>query len=213
MYIITTDNLKDTVSRLKCHMEEDLMRLTFLWPEDVQQVYIFKTDGPFNIEEANPASGHLFTLQEYKKQGGYTCPRPLGVLTCHIYPFIRKDGCDYAFVYTGEDAQNPHNSIEVCGQIPIRINITEKSGFLGKDKVYIITLLARQVMEGDILCYVKKQGERPASVNDGIMYFFGDGLEAGLPKRFEVKVKKNEYIRVFVRDPVLARIYCAEEMY
>ena len=216
MRIITTDNLKDTVSQLKCHMEAGLMRLTFLWPEDVEQVYIFKTGEHFNIEDADPASGRLFTLQEYKKQGGYTCPRPSGAFTYRIYPFIRKDGCDYAFVYTDKyagDFQSPQNSIEVCGQIPIQVNITEKSGFLSKDKTYIITLLAQQAVEGDILCYVKKLNGYPATVNDGMMYFFGNGLEAGLPKKWEVKVKKNEYIRVFVRDPVLAGIYCVEEMH
>lgn len=205
MHIIATDNPKDTITQLKCQVEAGQIRLTFLWPLDVDAVYIFKIAqdlDKFDIESAEAADAKLLTLQEYKKQGGYTFPRPSGAFTYRVYPFIRKDGEDYAIVYKGSD-----NSIEVTGQIPIRLSIREKTGFLGREKVYTITLIAQQSIAGDVLCYVKKEHGYPSDVLDGMMYFFGDGLVAGVPANWEVKVKKNEYIRVFVRDPKLAEVY------
>ena len=194
------------ISRLKYHIEEDRMRLTFLWPIDIEQVYIFKTEKPINIAEADLANGHLLTLQEYKRQSGYTAPLPSGTFIYSVFPFIREDGEDIAIVCPGEE--NPsENTVEITGQIPIQISIAEKTSFLKKDKLYIVTILARQNITGDILCYVKKLGGYPANVQDGTIYLFGDGLIAGEVTRWEIRTRKDEYIRVFVRDESLAGTY------
>ena len=212
MKTIITDDPQATIRQLKCHMEAGQMRLTFLWPIDCEQVYIFKTEGPFNIAEINPAVGRLFTLQEYKKQGGYTEPRPSGAFVYRIFPFVREGVEDFAIVYTGtsdlENAGNEvDNEIEVTGQIPIEFSISEKTGFLSKEKKYTVTLLSQQTVAGDVLCYVKKEGSYPQSVEDGKIYFFGDGLRASVKGKWEIKTKKNEYIRLFVRDPDKTGVY------
>jgi len=54
---------------------------------------------------------------------------------------------------------------------------------------------------------VKKAGGYPGSVGDGTVYFFGNSLAAGVAGSWEIKTKKNEYIRVFVRDPGQAGVY------
>ena len=204
MNTITTNNPNDTITQLKHHMEPGQMRITFLWPEDVEQVYIFKTSAHenHNFSAQTAQDGKLFTLQEYKKQGGYTCPRPSGSFVYRIYPFIKKEGKDFIVVCDDID-----NYIEVTGQIPINFCITEKKGFLNKHKTYTVTLTAQQSIPGDVLCYVKKENTYPVSPTDGIMYFFGDGLVAGSTGKWDVKVKKNEYIRVFVRDKSLNDVY------
>lgn len=196
---------KKSISQLKCHMETGQMRLTFLWPEDAEQVYVFKTAGHFDITSGKP--GRLFTLQEYKKRSGYVEPRPSGAFTYHIFPFVRENGEDIVFINSSGG-----NSIEVTGQIPIGFKITEKTGFLKRDKIYIISMLSQQGIAGDVICYVKKTGSYPSGVGDGTMYFFGDGLVAGAVGRWEVKTKKNEFIRIFVRDPGMSGIYLLQPM-
>jgi len=223
MKTIITNNPQNTIRQLKCHMEAGQMRLTFLWPIDCGQVYVFKTETRFDIAEADPNRGRLFTLQEYKKQGGYIEPRPSGAFVYSVFPFIREGGEDFAIIYkgggskggsSGESGSNESgsnegssNEIEVTGQIPIDFSVTEKTGFLSKEKKYTVTLLSQQAVEGDVLCYVKKEGSYPQNPEDGVMYFFGDGLAAGIKGRWEIKVKKNDYIRIFVRDQDKASIY------
>lgn len=206
MRVIHTDDPKCAISQLKCHMEVGQMRLTFMWPEGTEQVYVFKAagsfNGDFNIENAGP--GQLFTLQEYKQNGGYIAPRPSGAFVYYIYPFVREGGVDNVIVYSGD---NTGNVVEVTGQIPIQFSISEKSGFLSRDKVYTVTLLSHQSLAEDVLCYVKKAGSYPADAGDGTMYFFGDKLVAGMAGRWEIRTKKDEYIRVFVRDPEMAGVY------
>lgn len=206
-----------TISKLKCHFEEGQIRLTFLWPEDIEQVYIFKTkpDEQFDIKAADPSGGRLFTLQEYKKNRGYTEPRPSGAFVYHIFPFIRKETEDFAVVGESSDVSDnfvSDNFIEVIGQISIRLSITEKAKRFSQYKNYKITLLSQQTVAGDVLCYVKKTGAYPQSVKDGTVYFFGDTLIAGSPGHFEIKVKKDEYIRVFVQDEDKAGVYILTAM-
>ena len=201
MHTITTDNPNDAVREIKCHTEERHIRLTFLWPEDIEYVYIFKTNSPHDIESTEPSDGRLFTLQEYKKHGGFVEPRPSGTFKFYIYPAIREKGEDIAIVYPDAGRSGAAgNSIEITGQIPVQLNIAEKTSLFSRKKIYTVTLLAQQAVDGDVLCYVKKDGGYPVNAKDGIIYFFGDALEAGISRSWEIKTRKNEYIRVFVRD-------------
>ena len=153
MRIIYTDNVNDTIRQLKCHMESGQMRLTFLWPENIEYVYVFKTDRHFDLMKASPKDGILLTLHEYKSLGGYTEPRPSGAYIYRIYPIVRENGEDSAIMYKPSDTKNDadnqknnvddqknnvdeseilENEIKVTGQIPIHFSIKEKSGYLSK---------------------------------------------------------------------------------
>lgn len=201
MRVIFTGDLQKCVRQLKCHFETGQIRLSFLWPMGIEQVYVFKTGACFDVRSASSSEGRLFTLQEYKRLGGYVEPRPSGAFVYRVYPFVREDGEDVLLLSDEEAA------VEVCGQIPIQFSILEKTGFFGRSKVFTICLLSQQVVESDVLCYVKKEGSYPADVSDGKLYFFGARLEAGQRAVWDVKAKKNEYVRIFVRDPDKAGIY------
>ena len=94
-----------SITNAKCQNHGNKLRITFDWPVDLNQVYI---------------NDKLFTLQEYKKQGGF---------------FARKEFGDNIFVIS--PAQN---SEEFCTLIHtekavINCTITPKSGF-GYSRLY-----------------------------------------------------------------------------
>ena len=208
MQIMETDH---SIRQLKAHLEGERLRLTFQWPPDVQQVYIFRTvEEALDIATADWAQAKLFTLQEYKKQGGYVEAAPAGAFTYHLYPFLRQEGEDIILV-CADSPDSPdsnkaaQNTLRVTGPVVIQFSVREKAGL--RDKTHKVELLSPRKLDGDVLCYVKKTGGYPASVADGTLYFFGDGLEAGLPLRCEIKTRKDEYIRIFVRDAAQSGAY------
>jgi len=203
MRTITTNDPQKLIRQLKCHTEAGQIRLTFLWPLDMEQVYIFKTESPLKISELNSNNARLFTLQEYKKLGGYVEPLPSGAFTYYVFPFTREGSEDVLF--SSENGEE--NAIAVTGQIPIQFSLTEKTGFFKTYKTYLLSMLSQQHVKSDVLCYVKKEGSYPANSTDGTVYFLGNTLEAGITGQWEIKTKKNEYIRVFVRDPEMAGVY------
>ena len=202
---------EDEVLNLKAFVEGNRLRLTFHWPPDVEQAYIFRRAAsvdeadPFDIYTAEPKDARLFTLQEYKKQGGYIEPLPLGCYVYFVFPFVRKDGDDWAIFCLG-------NSIEVTEQIPIHFSIREKVGLLSRYKIHMVEILSQHDIKEDILSYVKKENGYPSDVNDGTIYFFSENLQANVPLRREIKTAKNEFIRIFVSDPDKAGLYLLRPM-
>ena len=205
MHIHETDIPEEGILNLKAHTEGENLRLTFQWPPSVEQIYVFRTlanavsDG-FDITAADQGQARLYTLQEYKKHAGYVEVMRPGVYTYHIFPFVRANGEDTAIVYTGHDLRTK-NTINVTGQITIQFSVQEKKRLLNPYKIHMVELSAQHEVKDDVLCYVKKENGYPEDVQDGSVYFFGDGLKPGIPLRCEIKTLKSEYIRIFVRDP------------
>lgn len=208
MRVMETDTADNGIRQLKCVEENDIIRLTFQWPAAIGQVYIFKTDADFSIETASPKDARLFTLQEYKKQAGFTDRKTPGTHTYRVYPFIRDDGEDVVIVQS--DGKNSVTCL--TGQIEVQFSIREKHRWPAGDKVNVINLLSNRYIEEDVLCYVKKENSYPSDARDGTVYFFTEPLPAGQMVTRQVKTKKNEYIRLFICDPEKAPMYKLQMM-
>lgn len=208
MRVMETDTPENSIGDLKYFEEGNRIRLTFKWPTAIQQVYIFKTAGDFDIETALESEARLFTLQEYKKQAGFFDAKTPGVYTYRIYPFLRDEDEDIAIAQT-----NGKNDITcLTGQVAVGFRFNEKVSWMGGGKTIDIQLLSDQYIDADLLCYVKKAGGYPADLQDGLVYFFGEPLQPGIKLLRRIKTQKNEFIRLFVHDPDKAHLYRLQPM-
>ena len=197
MRIIQSDEY--IIKNTKCHDDGDKLRIIFNWPNGIGQVYIFAAKYAAPVAELmEQGGGKLFTLQEYKKLGGYITEKAQGETHYYIYPLMREGGENILYDQTGE------NSVSFIDMTFITCQICEKTGW-GFDNGYKnheITLEANYPVEKNIICYVKKKNEPPRDNNDGTLYYFGEPIEPNQPITRIVRTMKNEYLRIFVRDEV-----------
>ena len=188
------------IKNVKINDDGSKLRITFDWPVGVQQVYVFASSlDIFDIHHVNLTSdGKLFTLQEYKKLGGYVTEKNQGEMHYYIYPFIREDGKDILV----NQPETSGNSVKFIDKTMIRCQIREKSRW-SKYKNYEITLEANYPVQEKILCYVKKKNEPPRDISDGTLYYWNDTINSGQTVRRIVRTLKNEHMRMFVRDEVM----------
>ena len=190
---------KGTITNLKCYDEGENIRLTFNWGAGVEQVYIFenedKNEGDASPEVNQNSGGRLFTLQEYKKRGGYIRAKRPGRFTYRVYPFVRDE--------SGRDilSEQPENSITHICKTDIALTIEESTGVAYKH--YKITLTAQHSTPPDIVLYVKyseTEDAHPGNASDGVAYLFGEMLDAGKPVTRIIRTETNEYLRFFINQ-------------
>ncbi|MDR1663596.1 MAG: hypothetical protein LBR83_01560 [Clostridiales bacterium] len=203
MRYMECDTPDNTIRRLKYADEGETIRLTFQWPVAIAQVYIFKVSGGFDIGEASPGDAKLFTLPEYKKLGGYMERKTPGEFTYYIFPFIRDAGEDVAVV----QLDGGNRITFMAGQYEIKISIKEKTSPFSGVKTHEISLFSENPIGADALCYVKKENGYPSRINDGVTYPFAEPLPPGETLTRKITTKKNEFIRLFVRDTEKAAQY------
>ncbi|MCL2223485.1 MAG: hypothetical protein FWB96_00790 [Defluviitaleaceae bacterium] len=168
------------ITNIKCREEGEKLKLTWSWPQEIEQVYVF--------ENAEFENGRLFTLQEYKKRGGVFLKKPQGVSTYYICAFRRENGEDILF-------KELENAISFTNKTEISCVISKKSEmpvFGSQFQNHEITLTATHTVPADTICYTKNE--------NGIVYFFGEQLQANEPTTRIIRTEKNEYIRPFVRE-------------
>jgi hypothetical protein len=199
-----TDTPDNCVSNLKYSDEGDAIRLTFRWPAAIAQAYVFKgqRDG-FDIESAKPDDARLLTQQEYKKLGGFIDRKAPGVHTYRVFPFIREGGED--ILVAQSDGKNVITGL--TGQVVIHFSLNERKSFLGREKVYTVSLNCTQEVSADVVCYVKKEGGYPEHSRDGTVYFLGEALTPGQTLERQIKTAKNEFIRLFIHDAANEHLY------
>ncbi|MDR0272721.1 MAG: hypothetical protein LBI27_05335 [Clostridiales bacterium] len=97
------------IKNLKLHDENENIRLTWNWPQDIEIVYV---------------NEKLFTLQEYKKLGGCILPKKIGVSTYHI---------------TLHPHEETENKITFICEVKIYLKISEHTGKQFKNHKIIIS--------------------------------------------------------------------------
>lgn len=175
------------IKKIKCYDEGDAIRLTFDWPQGISQVFI--------STEPDPAVGRLFTLQEYKKQAGYTTLKIQGAITFYIYPSQREDGEDIIYDPTEFAYTNP---------TIITFSLAEE---IEQYKNYRLTISANYPVPEEIICYVKKENAIPNDISDGVLYPFSEALTPNQPMTRIIRTTKNEYINLFIQDVNNAKLY------
>jgi len=193
------------ITNIKCRDDIENFCLTFNWPQGVEQVYISadKNMGnkfhesicaegmSKNVENKfhesicaegmskNMETAKLFTLQEYKKLGGFSIRKTPGIFT----------------YYVCAPGGQPSEITFTC-KTSINCDIIEKTEFFGKVgkigknyKNHQITFTAEYDTPSGIICYAK---------SGGITYFFGEPLKALHPLTRIVRTKKNEDLELFI---------------
>jgi hypothetical protein len=156
------------ITNLKCRDEGEKIKLTWSWHSEIELVYV---------------NEKLFTLQEYKKRGGYFLKKTPGVCTYEVIPFTRENG---------EDILHEGDKITVSFKTKITCAIYEKIGLFGSRYInHEVTLTSEYDVPSNIICYTKSE--------NGATYFFGE-LKAATPSTFVVRTEKNEYIRPFIHE-------------
>jgi len=203
LQIITTGEYE--IKNIKSHVEHDKskIRITFDWPADISQVFIFAVqacnpDSEFLGKPGLAEIGHrLFTLQEYKKYSGFITEKIRGETSYFIYPSTRE-GEGY-ILYEHSTGNNCVNFIE---KTTINCQIKEKMSW-GIDKKHTnhqITISSDYSIEENILCYVKKKNAPPIDITDGKLYYFTEAIEPGRAITRIVRTMKNEYVQMFVSE-------------
>ncbi|MCL1863288.1 MAG: hypothetical protein FWF78_06970 [Defluviitaleaceae bacterium] len=140
------------------------IRITWHWPVGVEQVYILPQE-------------KLYTLQEYKKFGGYIVKKQPGIFTYKIHPILPEGG--------STPTTEPHGEVSFVCKTEIDYLVTKKSGF------FELALYSEYDVAEDVFCYAK---------NDKFIYFFGEKLAAGKPILRIIKADADENLRVFIPE-------------
>lgn len=200
------------ITQLSYKIDEDRCKLLWQWPDGIQAVYIYK--GSSDREQQGEADyGYppsvaglkLYTREEYKAAGGYIDRiDTIGLAAYTVYACLMDDG-DKRLVYQ-PDGQN---TVQFStGRAKIRYSITHKSILLRKYKTVQISVLAEVDIPKEALCYVKKQGNYPVSIDDGTVYPFLRDFPSGRSTLPAIEVGKNDYVRLFFTDgPKYGRLY------
>ncbi|WP_152392696.1 beta-mannanase [Paenibacillus guangzhouensis] len=183
---------------LQSSVNDNRCTLRWLWPSNVQSVYIHKIHASEQADLTLDARAlKLYTKDEFKANQGY---------------HDRLDGVG-RWVYTiyastiesGEPRliRQPDfgNRIEVStGKANIYYSIRLKSGLFQKFKTAQIQVTCEVPLSKDVLCYVKKQGGYPTNKEDGTVYPFVESFPAGKTVLPVIEIGKNDFIRLFFTD-------------
>ncbi|MNI51547.1 hypothetical protein D3C73_1062770 [compost metagenome] len=210
MRFIESEEGLPLITQLSCKIDEDRCKLLWQWPEGIQAVYIYirsadreqqgEYDYPPSVSELK-----LYTREEYKAAGGYYDRiDTIGLVAYTVYACLMDDG-DKCLVHQPDGK----NTVEFStGRAKIRYSITHKSSLLRKYKTVQISVLAEIEIPKEVLCYVKKQGNYPVSIEDGTVYPFLRDFPSGRSTLPVIEVGKNDYVRLFFTDgPRYGRLY------
>lgn len=184
------------ITDLKHYIQENQCTLTWKWPENIQYVLMVCTvDSP--LEEEQQQESKVYTREEYKANKGYKIQlHNMGRYHIRVcaYRHIDAQKCVY-------DQQDDRNSIAFnWGKSIVKYAIKYGSTFLKKTKTTKIELYSEMFITKEILCYVKKEGSIPASIDDGISYPFIHDILPGMNKLPEIEIGKQDQIRIFLNN-------------
>jgi hypothetical protein len=166
---------------LKCNDEGEKIRLTWNWPQEIEQVYIFTNE---------ETGGKLFTLQEYKKRGGAFLRKKHGTFDFLICPFKRENGEDIFFDNLDD------NKISFTHKAEIFFSVREKKSppFLKQQhKNFLISFSSKENIPPNIIRYEKNEC-------DDVIYFFGEEISADKVVTRIVQIENDETLRFFISE-------------
>ena len=159
---------------MKINCNAETMRLTWCWPQDIQQAYV-----TVNGETA------LYTVQEYKRRGGFFISKEPGVYDITVQPFVRENGEDIIH-------EQMQNTLTYTCKNEIFYTLSTKTGeqFANHE----ITLLAAHAVSRGVIGYTK--------TNCNHEYFF-EPLAPNQPLIRIVRTKKDEKLHLFITKDFL----------
>lgn len=202
MKIIEFENSSSEIREISCEVEKDKLYIRWKWPEKIDIVYVMKTDNldDFSLENADLKSARLYTIEEYKEFNGY-CEdiEEINQYRYYVFPAVESDD-DILLVRQ----DNGKNQIVVStGKPDIYYDIRKVKSLkdlFSRDKKLQIIIKSEIPLHKDVLCYVKKKDSYPVNNKDGISFDFICDIHVGVNEMPEITVKKDEYVKVFIKN-------------
>jgi hypothetical protein len=186
------------ITEARFRVVDQIALLTWQWPKGIEFVYIVKSSERNNIGPEYDLPMKLYTKEEYKANAGYKdLIQSIGKVVVKIYPAIRENG---EMILLNQE--NNMNEIEIKGQkAKIYYSITYSKGWFSKQKTVKMRIRPDIYLPKETLCYVKSEGKRPISVEEGTIYSFVHDFEPGHRNELpEIQVNKDDHIGIFFTD-------------
>ena len=187
------------ISDIKATINEGQVNLTFKWPNELEQLYIYKQDILRNEEIDWEKPYRKYTKNEYACFGGFKDQDASNAMSKYVLcPYIHNDLESYLVRY-----ENRCNEVEVIShRIEIHYEICEKKKLFSKRKSVQMQVFCEVPLTKHYLCYVKKKGNIPLGLEDGIQFQFISDFEVGENVLPEIEVEKDEYVRIYLTDEI-----------
>lgn len=202
MKIVEFEEKFGEIKDISSEVEKDKLTIRWKWPENVDIVYVLKTYEmqDFSLDLGSLKNAKLYTMDEYREFNGYSeSIKEITQYKYFVFPALQNDG-DILLI----KQNNGKNQIVVStGKPEICYEINEIKSFKGlfsKEKTVEIVIKSEVPLDKDVLCYVKKKDSCPTSSKDGVRFDFICDIDAGVNVMPEIKINKNEYVKVFIKD-------------
>ncbi|WP_052339669.1 hypothetical protein [Gorillibacterium massiliense] len=191
------------ISGVDCRTQDGSSILTWDWPGSLRYVFLYGYApgtggvGAQRLPESGAAGMKLYTREEYKANGGFRerIDR-IGFYRYIIFPCVRQEG--ELLVYRQTDGEN-----EVAfslGKAVIRCSIEYSGGWLGRRRTARMTVSTEVPVPKETLCYVKKAGSLPLSIDDGVRYPLLFDLSPGRNRLPDIEIGRDDCVKLFFTD-------------
>ena len=160
------------INNIKCHKHNRKLKLTFNWPPSILEVQV---------------NEKLFTLQEYKKNGGYITEKTPGYTTYTIAPI--KNGkilCEYS------------DNITHLEKTIITYEINESR--FGRYTNHLVTLTANYPVPPKILQYSRSAVNNLVDNNATALYYLYEEISTVQPLTRVIRTPKYEKLHFFINN-------------
>lgn len=199
MEIKRYDGTQPQISNIKAQVSGNQVTLTFRWPNDLESLYIYKQNlmQEEDIDWEKPY--RKYTKNEYARFGGFIDQEAKSAISKYILcPHIQDRDGEYLL----QDTQGT-NEIKVISQrIQVRYTLQEKKKLFSSRKKVQMHVFCEVPLPMDYLCYVKKKGSIPISLEDGMQFQFISDFNAGDNILPEIEVDQDEYVRIYLTEQV-----------
>ncbi len=187
------------LTNIKTHIEDERVTISFKWPNELEQVYIYKRN--LLVQEAVDFDRPFrkYTKNEYVCFGGFVDQQVgLGVMEYWICPYFKEAEEGYIL-----DFPDNSNKIKVMTKkIAINYQLNEKKKLFSRTKLVQMHIFCEMDLPRETLCYVKKKGSIPVNSQDGMQFKFIEDFVAGDNILPEIEIDKEEYLRIYLSDEV-----------
>lgn len=199
MEIRNDEHILTQLNALKAEVKEERVYLSFKWPRELEQVYIYCRNLLDKESYDRNKPYRRYTQSEYIRFGGFIDEHPrMGLIEYEICPYIQTPQETYLI-----SSEKGINRVQVMTRrIMIRYTLKEIKRLFSDKKSIQIQVFCEMDLPKETLCYVKKKGSIPTCNEDGMQFHFISDFKAGDNLLPEIEVGKDEHVRIYLSDEV-----------
>lgn len=199
MEVKMSENMLLQLTGLKAEVKEETVHLSFKWPRELEQVYIYRRNLLEQERFDRDKPYRKYTQSEYVRFGGFIDSHPrMGLIEYEVCPYIQTP--EETYLVSSEEGTN---RVQVMTRkIVIRYTLKERKKLFSNKKSVQIQVFCEVDLPREALCYVKKKGSIPVNNQDGMQFQFISDFVAGDNVLPEIEIAKDEYVRIYLSDEV-----------